>query len=103
MSHSHRDELFIRYEGNPILTAGQCPHTVNSVFNPGVVEFDVPDYGVSHTTLSRYFARPGVAAQVKQAEQLLRAEQRAAEARWRAEQKRDTLPIPAPGLFRRLE
>ena len=40
-----------------------------------------PDYGVWPTTLSRYFARPGVAKQVKQAEQLLRAEQRAAEAR----------------------
>jgi len=46
-----------------------------------------PDYHVWPTTLSRYFARPGIAKQVKQAEQLLRAEQRAAEARWRAEQK----------------
>jgi hypothetical protein len=54
-----------------------------------------PDYGVSPTTLSRYFARPGVAKQVKQAEQLLRAEQRAAEARWRAEQKaeREARPL----------
>ena len=46
-----------------------------------------PDYAVAHTTLSRYFARPEVAKQLKQAGQLLRAEQRAAEARWRAEQK----------------
>jgi hypothetical protein len=46
-----------------------------------------PDYGVWPSTLSRYFARPGVAKQVKHAEQLLRAEQRAAEARLRAEQK----------------
>ena len=38
------------------------------------------DYGVSHTTLSRYFARPEVATQLKQAGQLLRAEQRAARA-----------------------
>ena len=46
-----------------------------------------PDYAVVHTTLSRYFARPEVAKQLKQAGQVLRAEQRAAEARWRAEQK----------------
>lgn len=45
------------------------------------------DYDVSHTTLSRYFRRPGVSKQLKQAEQLARAERRAAEARWRAEQK----------------
>jgi hypothetical protein len=45
------------------------------------------DYGVSHTTLSRYFARPEVGKQLKRAEQLQRAEQRAAEARWRAERK----------------
>jgi hypothetical protein len=45
------------------------------------------DYGVSHTTLSRYFARPEVGKQLKRAEQLQRAEQRAAEARFRAEQK----------------
>jgi hypothetical protein len=42
------------------------------------------DYGVSHTTLSRYFARPEVATQLKQAAQLLRAEQRAAQARGQA-------------------
>ncbi len=46
-----------------------------------------PDYGVSHTTLSRYLARPVVANQLKQAERLNRAEQQAGDARWRAEQK----------------
>jgi hypothetical protein len=46
-----------------------------------------PNYGVSHTTLSRYFARPEVGNQLKRAEQLHRAEQRAADARFRAEQK----------------
>ncbi len=46
-----------------------------------------PDYDVSHTTLSRYFARPEVSKQLKRAEQLQRAEQRDAEARTRAEQK----------------
>jgi hypothetical protein len=46
-----------------------------------------PHYGVSHTTLSRYFARPEVGKQLKRAEQLHRAEQRAADARFRAEQK----------------
>jgi len=51
-----------------------------------------PDYRVSHTTLSRYCARPEVATQVTQAGRLLRAEQRAAAASWQAEQKarRDT-------------
>ena len=46
-----------------------------------------PDYGVSHTALSRYFARPEARKQLKQAGQLLRAEQRAAEARWQAGQR----------------
>ena len=40
-----------------------------------------PDYGVAHTTLSRHFARPQAAAQVKQAGRLLRAERRALAAR----------------------
>lgn len=31
-------ELFSRYEGNPILTAGSWPGTVNAVFNPGVAK-----------------------------------------------------------------
>jgi len=44
------------------------------------------DYGVSHTSLSRYFARPGVVKQLKQAERFVRAEQRAVDARWRSEQ-----------------
>lgn len=30
-------ELFQRYEHNPILTAGQWPYRINSVFNPGAV------------------------------------------------------------------
>ena len=45
------------------------------------------DYGVAHTTLGRYFKRPEVATQLKRAEQLNRAKRRAAEARWRAEEK----------------
>ena len=45
------------------------------------------DYGVRHTTLSRYFRRPEVVKQLKRADQLNRAERRAAEARWRAEEK----------------
>ena len=57
-----RTELFRRYEGNPILTAGQWPHTVNAVFNPGVVSFEdetlllvrVEDRtGVSHLAVAR--------------------------------------------------
>jgi hypothetical protein len=42
------------------------------------------DYDVWHTTLSRYFARPEVGNQLKRAEQLHRAEQRAAAASARA-------------------
>ena len=45
------------------------------------------EYGVSHTTLSRYFARPEVVRQVKWARQLVRADRQAAEARWRAERQ----------------
>jgi hypothetical protein len=43
------------------------------------------DYGVSHTSLSRYFARPQAVKELKRAAQLNRAEERAEEARWRAE------------------
>jgi hypothetical protein len=45
------------------------------------------DYGVSHTTLSRYFARPEVARQLRQAGQLVRAERRAARAQVLAGEK----------------
>jgi hypothetical protein len=44
-------------------------------------------YGVSHTTLSRYFARPDVARQLRQAGQLVRAERRAARTQLLAGQK----------------
>lgn len=56
------DEIFRRYEGNPILVAGDWPHTVNAVFNPGVTEFDgqtlllvrVEDRtGISHLSVAR--------------------------------------------------
>jgi len=36
------------------------------------------DYGVAHTTLARYFARPEVASQLRRQARALRAEQRAA-------------------------
>ncbi len=45
------------------------------------------DYGVSHTTLGRYFARPEVVKQLREAVKLARAEQQAARARRFAEQK----------------
>ena len=35
-----REQLLLRYEGNPILTASQWPSTVNAVFNPGVSHLD---------------------------------------------------------------
>jgi predicted GH43/DUF377 family glycosyl hydrolase len=40
MSPALRGELFDRYDGNPILTAGDWPSTVNAVFNPGVAQLD---------------------------------------------------------------
>jgi len=46
-----------------------------------------PDYDVAHTTLGRYFDRPEVAKQLKQAAAQLRVEQRAAVARRSAERR----------------
>ena len=37
MPKSALDELFTRYQGNPILGAEEWPYRVNSVFNPGAV------------------------------------------------------------------
>jgi len=58
-----RQPLFRRFEGNPILTAGEWPYTVNVVFNPGVALLPsgetvllvrVEDRsGVSHLTVAR--------------------------------------------------
>jgi len=45
------------------------------------------DYGVAHTTLGRFFDRPDVARQVREAAQQLRAEQRALAARRSAERR----------------
>jgi hypothetical protein len=47
------------------------------------------DYGVEHTTLLRYFQRPGLARQLKQAGKQLRAERRAAAARRSAERRKE--------------
>jgi len=44
------------------------------------------DYGVAHTTLGDYFARPEVAREVRELARLLRAEQRAGR-RWEREQE----------------
>ncbi len=46
-----------------------------------------PDYDVTHTTLGRYFERPELAKQLRQAAEQLRAEQRAAAARRSAERR----------------
>jgi predicted GH43/DUF377 family glycosyl hydrolase len=40
LSREPREELFSRYEGNPILTADDWPHMVNAVFNPAAAQFD---------------------------------------------------------------
>ncbi len=34
-----KQQLFRRYDGNPILVPGQWSHTVNAVFNAGAVNF----------------------------------------------------------------
>lgn len=58
-----RRQLFTRFDGNPILTPGHWPYTVNAVFNPGVAVdrtgatvllVRVEDRsGVSHFTVAR--------------------------------------------------
>lgn len=62
MRHTHREELFSRSDGNPILTAADCPHTANAVFNPAAVRFEgetllfvrVEDRrGISHLCVAR--------------------------------------------------
>jgi hypothetical protein len=45
------------------------------------------DYGVAHTTLGRYFARPEAVRELKRATRLNRAEQRAADARRRTQEQ----------------
>lgn len=54
--------LFRRYEENPILTAADWPYAVNSVFNPGAVQFEGETLllvrvesmrGFSHLTVAR--------------------------------------------------
>jgi predicted GH43/DUF377 family glycosyl hydrolase len=55
-------DVFRRYRGNPIITAGDMPYAASSVFNPGAVEIDgetlllmrVEDRrGMSHLTVAR--------------------------------------------------
>ncbi len=68
-----------------------------------------PNYGVAHTTLSRHFARPQAAKQLREAERLLRAERRAVAARLRAAQKAEReardgrLPLTRADLYSRSE
>lgn len=40
MTRVPHDELFSRYDGNPVLTADDWPTEVNAVFNPAAVKFD---------------------------------------------------------------
>ncbi|RMD91909.1 MAG: glycosidase [Calditrichaeota bacterium] len=55
-------ELFVRYEGNPILTAESWPYQANTVFNAAAAEYNGETYlfarvedmrGMSHLTLAR--------------------------------------------------
>jgi hypothetical protein len=45
------------------------------------------DYGLAHTTLSRFFARPEARRALREAEQLNETQARAAQARWQAQQR----------------
>ena len=56
------NNLFTRYEGNPIITPNHWPYMVNSTFNPGAIRYNnkilllirVEDMrGFSHLTLAR--------------------------------------------------
>ena len=51
-----------------------------------------PDYGVTHTTLARFFARPEAARELQRVKRLIRAEQREAEAARRAEERAQRTP-----------
>ncbi len=64
MSETRSGELFTRYEGNPIIQAGDIPYRVNSVFNPAatlvgdetLLLMRVEDRrGMSHLTTARSF------------------------------------------------
>lgn len=59
---SRFEEIFKRYEGNPILTAENWPYEVASIFNPGAIKFNdeflllvrVEDkQGYSHLTIAK--------------------------------------------------
>jgi len=56
-----------------------------------------PDYGVEHSTLSRYFRRPAARAEVERAARLLRAERREAE---RVERERGSAARRSASLAR---
>jgi predicted GH43/DUF377 family glycosyl hydrolase len=72
VTHTHREELFSRSDGNPILSVADCPHTANAVFSPAAVRFEgetlllvrVEDRrGISHLCVARNEARrSGIAA-----------------------------------------
>ena len=71
MKGTHPAELFSRFDGNPILTAADCPHTVNAVFNPAAVRFEgetlllvrVEDRrGISHLCVARSADEPAEVA-----------------------------------------
>jgi len=63
MPNTHFKELFRRYSGNPILTAGDWPYPANTIFNPGATRLQsgetlllarVEDRrGHSHLTVAR--------------------------------------------------
>jgi predicted GH43/DUF377 family glycosyl hydrolase len=92
------EQLFTRYEGNPILTADQWPHTINAVFNPGATLFDGETLllvrveertGLSHFCVVR--SADGFTNWVVEAERALRPETQLQAERFGIEDPRITL------------
>jgi predicted GH43/DUF377 family glycosyl hydrolase len=87
--------LFERYEGNPILTSGNWPYPINSVFNPAAVRIDgevlllnrVEELcGFSHLTCAR--SKDGLTNWVIDDEPTMKADQSTKEEKWGLEDPR---------------
>lgn len=81
MSAARSGALLARYEGNPIITASDWPHTINAVFNPAVARFEGDTLllvrveertGLSHLAVAR--SRDGLTGWSIEPERVLRPE-----------------------------
>ncbi len=89
------NELFTKYEGNPILTPEMWPYPANAVFNPAATKVDgqtlllirVEDMrGFSHLTVAR--SEDGFTNWEVDAEPTMKADQSSGEERWGLEDPR---------------